>query len=204
MTTLTYAQVYALAKGAGLGHEAAVTATAIATAESGLRTDAMGDTTITTGTWGPSIGLWQIRSVKAEKGTGRSRDASRLKDPRFNARSMVSISGNGTNWRPWSVYLNGSYRSHINAVRAAVGGGSRGPDAPLPSPGQPITAQPVKGGDGLFPYVPDLGDAWNWGSGQVEGVTDDVAAAIQAAIIVSAALALGVGLVVIGARRLVA
>jgi len=113
VTTLTGAQVYKLATDAGLSPAAAAIATAIAKAESGWRTDAMGDTTLTTSTWGPSVGLWQVRSLKAETGTGRTRDASRLTDPAFNARSMVAISGGGQNWKPWSVFTSGAYRKYL-------------------------------------------------------------------------------------------
>lgn len=121
MATLTAAQVYNLAKDAGLSPAAAGIATAIARAESGWRTDAMGDTTITTDKWGPSIGLWQIRSVKAESGTGGTRDATRLTDPAFNARSMVSISSGGTRWSPWSVYTSGAYRQYMGADTSGDG-----------------------------------------------------------------------------------
>jgi hypothetical protein len=119
VAVLTYSQVYALAREAGLNPAAAVIATAIAKAESGLRTDVEGDVGIQTDKWGPSIGLWQIRSVKAEWGRGTSRDGSRLKDPAFNARSMVEISGGGTNWRPWSVFLHDSYRKFLPEVQPA-------------------------------------------------------------------------------------
>ena len=112
MTTLTPAQVYSLAQEAGLGRMEAAMATAIAGAESGFRTDAMGDTTIQTGTWGPSVGLWQVRSLKAQFGTGGVRDASRLTDPKFNAASMVAISGGGKNWKPWSTYTSGAYKKY--------------------------------------------------------------------------------------------
>jgi hypothetical protein len=122
-TRLTPDEVYRLALGAGLGHEPAVVATAIAWAESGLRPDAVGDVGLTDGTWGPSIGLWQIRSLRADTGTGKERDVERLGDPSFNARSMVAISAGGTNWRPWSVFKNDQYRDYLVAVRAAVEGG---------------------------------------------------------------------------------
>lgn len=79
-------------------------AIAIAQAESGLNTTAKGDTTLTNATWGPSIGLWQIRSLNAERGKGTTRDETKLSDPAFNARSMASISQNGNNWGPWSVW----------------------------------------------------------------------------------------------------
>lgn len=122
MATLTPAQVYALAREAGLDAPKAVVATAIAMAESGLRTDAVGDVGLQDARWGPSIGLWQVRSAKAETGQGTSRDATRLTDPRFNARAMVEISGAGGNWRPWSVYKSGSYRTNLAKVTAAATG----------------------------------------------------------------------------------
>lgn len=141
MATLTLAQVYALARGAGLPHDQAVTAAAIAAAESGLRSDALGDTGITNAQWGPSVGLWQIRSLKAEYGTGRSRDQSRLTDPGFNARSMYEISSAGRNWSPWSVYTSGSYRNHLAAAQAAAGAPSS-PTSPT-SPTYPGSVSPT-------------------------------------------------------------
>jgi hypothetical protein len=113
---LTPSVVYQLARSVGLDPAQAATATAIAMAESGLRTDAVGDAGIQTATWGPSIGLWQIRSLKADRGTGRARDADRLTDPQHNARAMYEISGGGTNWRPWSVFTSGKYRDYAADV----------------------------------------------------------------------------------------
>lgn len=78
-------------------------AAGVAFYESGWRTDAKGDTTITTQKWGPSVGLWQIRSLNADYGTGRHRDERANTDPVHNARAMVSISGGGDTWTPWSV-----------------------------------------------------------------------------------------------------
>ena len=121
MPTLTPARVYQLARDAGLDATQAVVATAVAMAESGLRTDAVGDTSLQNGTWGPSVGLWQIRSLKADAGTGRARDDTRLTDPVFNARAMAEVSAGGTNWRPWSVFTSGKYRSHLDQVTNAAG-----------------------------------------------------------------------------------
>jgi hypothetical protein len=104
-----------------LDDEAAIIATAIAWAESGLRPDAIGDENLQDSVWGPSIGLWQVRSLRAHTGTGKERDANRLRDPAFNAYAMAVISAGGTNWTPWSVFKNGKYLDHIDAVRAAVG-----------------------------------------------------------------------------------
>jgi hypothetical protein len=120
---VTPTEVHALAVAAGLTHDSAVIATAIAWAESGLRPDAVGDRALVDNVWGPSIGLWQIRSLHVHTGTAGDRDANRLLDPAFNARSMATISAGGTDWSPWSVWKNGRYRDHLEAVRAAVEGG---------------------------------------------------------------------------------
>jgi hypothetical protein len=113
VSTLTPAQVYSLARDAGLDSATAVIAMAIAVSESGLRTDATGDVGLQNATWGPSVGLWQIRSLKAESGTGSPRDATRLTEPAFNAASMASISGAGKSFTPWSTYTSGAYRKNL-------------------------------------------------------------------------------------------
>lgn len=126
MAQLTAAQVYALALGAGLAPGPASVATAIAgwagsptPGESHGRTDAMGDLGIQDATWGPSVGVWQIRSVKAETGTGGTRDVRALTDPTRNAAAMATISGGGSNFGAWTVYKNGSYRTNLAALQKA-------------------------------------------------------------------------------------
>lgn len=79
-------------------------AIAIAFAESNGNPNAIGDVTRQTATWGPSYGLWQIRSLKAESGKGTVRDGTRLTDPVFNAKSMYSISHGGKDWGPWTTW----------------------------------------------------------------------------------------------------
>jgi hypothetical protein len=114
---LTPSQIYTLAiQEGGLSPQAAVLATAIALAESGGNSDAVGDVGLENATWGPSVGLWQIRSLKAQTGTGGPRDVTQLKDPRFNARAMRAISTGGTNWRPWSTYTSGSYKKQLSKI----------------------------------------------------------------------------------------
>lgn len=120
MAALSINQVAALAIGVGLSGETAAIATAIAMGESGGDPNARGDTTITTATWGPSIGLWQVRSLNAQRGSGGERDELALTNPQKNAQSMKSISANGTNWRPWSVYTSGKYRTYLAQARLAV------------------------------------------------------------------------------------
>lgn len=132
MADLTPQAVYDLAVARGATHDQAVTATAIAMAESNLNPDAEGDTTLEDAEWGPSLGLWQIRSLKAESGTGGVRDASQLTDPAHNADSAKAISDGWVNFTPWSTYTSGAYRPHLEAVTAAVAVQVTTPNGPEP------------------------------------------------------------------------
>jgi Lysozyme like domain/D-alanyl-D-alanine carboxypeptidase len=120
MSRLSAREIAEHAYAAGFRGQALTTAIAVALAESGGNPGARGDTTITDHTWGPSIGLWQIRSLRADYGTGHERDAKANLDPAINARHAWSISDHGTNWTPWSAYTNGSYRQYLDTARAAA------------------------------------------------------------------------------------
>lgn len=150
MAKLTARDLAGLALGAGIPSGAVETAVAIALAESGGDTDARGDVGIQNATWGPSIGLWQIRSLKAETGKGTARDANALTDAAFNARAMAQISGGGTNWRPWSVYTSRSYLLYLPAAKvgvAANGGVARtsSPTGPGAAAGNPLIPDAIEG-----------------------------------------------------------
>lgn len=116
---------------AGFRGEALVIAVAVAMGESGFDPDIHGDTSLTDSTWGPSIGLMQIRSVNAESGQGTWRDGTRLEDPLFNAKAAFAISGGGTNFQPWTIFTNGAYLGNMDEARAAVAQiGVMGPTPP--------------------------------------------------------------------------
>jgi len=66
----------------------------IATAESGGNPDAISPT--------DDYGLWQINA---------SHGAQATLNPTLNAEAAVSISGDGTNWSPWTTYTSGIYAS---------------------------------------------------------------------------------------------
>jgi hypothetical protein len=120
MTRLSANQVADCAYRAGFRGQALTTAVAVALAESGGRTRIRGDTTITDGTYGPSVGLWQIRSLWEDHGTGRQRDGQANLDPATNARHAWQISHHGTSWHDWAAYTNGAYRAHLPVAQAAA------------------------------------------------------------------------------------
>lgn len=81
-------------------------------AESSGYSDAVGDVSLVNDKWGPSIGLFQIRSLRHPEGysaVDRLRVADKLRDPLYNAKAAYAISRQGTTWAPWSVYNSGSY-----------------------------------------------------------------------------------------------
>lgn len=97
------------------------TAFAVALAESGGRTCAVGDVGLQTAKWGPSVCLWQIRSARTETGTGRVRDqAANLRSATTcaaHARALQRTAG----WQPWSTWIHGSYRPYLpRAARAGL------------------------------------------------------------------------------------
>lgn len=200
MAVLTLAQTYALARGAGLSHDQAVIATAIAAAEhrgQSIRTDALGDLSLQTSTWGPSVGPWQIRSLRAETGTGRSRDITRLTEPTFNARSMYDISRGGRDWSPWSTYNDGLYRGHLSAAAAAAGdqAAAGGPTSPT----YPAAVRPtaVFVGDNPFDVDLDLPGVLGPLGGPLEGVLKAAGPLLLGALFVAG----GAALVVAGLSR---
>lgn len=183
MPVITMDACVDLAYGAGFRGEKLAEAAAIARAESGLNTEARGDISLQTDKWGPSVGLWQIRTLKAERGKGTDRDELALADPGRQARAAYSISGGGNNWRPWSVFLGGQYQRYLTEARAAAGvrierGGS-GSTATAPS----ATPTRSRSGDVVLPvaalptaYAPPSLPAGIMlhGSSGVEGVGDFV------------------------------
>lgn len=144
---LTAEQVAQYAYQAGFRGEALITAVAISHAETAAApfdTAARGDVGLETDKWGASIGLWQIRSLRADMNTGRTRDEAANLDPATNARHAYTISNGGTNFKPWSTYNGGQYKQYLAEARgasehAAEGVSAASAVAPTPTDaGQPI------------------------------------------------------------------
>lgn len=138
MARRSVTELYQAARAAGLNPARAAIAAAIALAESSGDDKAVGDVSLQTNTWGPSVGAWQIRTIKSQTGTGSDRDISALQGnlPR-QAQAMVNISGGGANWTPWTVYNTGKYQQYLNQANAAAGGD------PTAAGGVPLTPQLV-------------------------------------------------------------
>jgi len=128
---LSASQIFSALLEGGFSREQATTMTAIAQAESARDPGAIGDVALQNGTFGPSVGLFQIRTVKAETGTGSDRDIEHLTgDVRAQVQAALNISNNGTNFRPWSTFTSGSFRKFLDTpLQAGVdlpAGGSVG------------------------------------------------------------------------------
>lgn len=101
---------------AGFVGEAQNIMVALAYAEGQADLACESDWDLANNTWGGSIGLWQVRSLKAETGTGSCRDIEALRslDINFQARCAWEISGNGkNNFRPWAAYTRGLYKKYL-------------------------------------------------------------------------------------------
>jgi hypothetical protein len=121
MTNLfTQEEVRVLARKVGFSRRNAKIASAIAMCESAYAkdgksyadADAVGDQALANDTWGYSYGLFQVRSLRDNKGTGKIRDEERLLDPEFNVRSARAIKIS-QGWRAWSVYQSGAYKAYL-------------------------------------------------------------------------------------------
>lgn len=118
---LSIDQVAELAWGAGLRGEPLAVSIAVSKGESGFDADAVGDEHLADAKWGPSLSLWQIRSLRpAYLYLEPIRDPTKLMDPAYNARAMYQISKGGNDFTPWSVFTSGAYRNHLPAARRAA------------------------------------------------------------------------------------
>ena len=99
MTVLSLGQVAAFMQQAGFPTSAIPQGLGVATAESGLRTDAVSPPN-SNGT--VDRGLWQINSV-------HGKDPARLMDPAYNTQVAFELwRSAGNSWRPWSTFNNGT------------------------------------------------------------------------------------------------
>ena len=115
MATLSPSQIYTLLLQGGFSPDKARLMTAIAQAESARNPGAVGDVALENAKWGPSVGLFQVRTLKAETGTGSDRDIQRLlNNPAEQVKAALNISADGNNLRPWSTFTSGAYLKFLD------------------------------------------------------------------------------------------
>ena len=121
MNLLTQQQVRDLCLKAGFNQTNAKIASAIAMCESPYfkdgkpyaNFDAVGDQALANDVWGYSYGGFQVRSLRAQKGTGNYRDEDRLLDPAFNVAAARKIKAAAGSFRPWSTFTGGQYKAYL-------------------------------------------------------------------------------------------
>lgn len=162
MAQFTAAQIAQTAANAGFKGNQIVMATAIALAESGGNTAAIGYDN----DGSHDVGLWQINSIHGYS------DAA-MQDPAQNAAAAYSISSSGTNWSPWSTFGTGAYLKYMATAMSVSNvkpGSAVDTKITIPAipiiPGSPIPI-PGTGGTSLNPLssvmqtINDLTNAFN-------------------------------------------
>lgn len=122
MPVLSDQEIARLASDAGFTGRDLETAVAVALAESRGDSDAVGDVNLQNEVYGPSVGLWQIRSVNPGHGNRfdqQHHNEAANYDPATNARNAHAIFER-RGWRPWSTHTGGQYRQFLDRARRAV------------------------------------------------------------------------------------
>lgn len=148
---------------AGCPQQTVPTMVAIALAESGGDANNVGDVALETSTWGPSVGLWQIRSLRSEYGKGTTRDEKANYDPATNAKHAMEIL-HSQGLSAWTTYTRGTYRAFIDRGNSAAKG---------VSPGGSVTTPPNTGGSTTTPVF-DITDPSSWLASGLSGFLDRV------------------------------
>lgn len=121
MTQRTAGEMYRDLRDAGFSRASAIIMVAIGLGESGGNDTALGDVGLQDSTWGPSVGLYQVRTLKGQTGSGSDRDISALMgDSDRQAKAALDISSNGTDFTPWTVFTSGTYQRYLDQAQAAA------------------------------------------------------------------------------------
>jgi len=112
--TLTVAQLYALARRAGLPPDRAAVAAAVAMAESSGRSWV----TSPNPDGGTNVGPWQL-DTPGGKGAGYT--VEELQDPWTNAKVMAQGTNGGQDWSAWQTYAEGTYRQFMPGAQKVAG-----------------------------------------------------------------------------------
>jgi hypothetical protein len=193
MGTLTAAQVYQYAVGAGFTPAQATVMTAIAGAESGYNPNAYNGTPPDN-----SYGLWQINMIGSLGPARRSQlglaSNNALFDPATNARAAKAVF-DSQGFGAWSTYSSGSYQRYLSGAQTASSSASGGSSSSGPAP---------TFGPGWAP--------WNWpsdlinaGAGAAQSAANSTAQQVLGGVgnilMRGVFIVLGVGLIGVGVTR---
>lgn len=113
-----------IARSVGFPENVLATLLAIAKAESNLEETAIGDLALVNTTWGPSVGLMQIRTLKPPYDAPEPYRSflilNALKNPETNLKAAYKISKAGTSWNAWSTYKDNSYKKYLAEAQQVV------------------------------------------------------------------------------------
>jgi Lysozyme like domain len=159
MPVLSDQEIARHAASAGWSGNDLETAVAVALAESGGDSGLLGDVHLRNDTWGPSVGLWQIRSINEGHGNQfdqQHRNETANLDPATNAANAHAIYEQAGGWRPWTVHRTGAYRDFLDRARRAVEA-NRQQQAPT-TPSAPAAGQQSgqSGGNGMSAQLSEL------------------------------------------------
>lgn len=97
-----------------------ITLAAIAECESNRWPNAIGDNHLTNSKWGPSYGIWQVRSINDAARTGAPRDPDALQTSVAHQAWAASEVWRSQGFKAWTCYVNGHHRGLIETVRQAA------------------------------------------------------------------------------------
>lgn len=131
MAQVTDQQIAQFAADAGFTGPDLEIAIAVAIAESTSDTAAIGDVELQNAAFGPSVGLWQIRSVNPGHGNAfdqAHRNQQENMDPATNAANAYAIQQQ-KGWKEWSTYKDDLHLQHMDRAKSAAGGLTGSPDS---------------------------------------------------------------------------
>lgn len=162
MTIYNQQQIYNFATQVGLSGNSALTASAIAMAESGGNSTALNPGNTSDREY--SVGLWQINLLAHPQYS-----YSQMIDPLQNAKAMSVISNGGTYWGAWSTYNNRSFLEFMSSgsvIPASNGGSPSSSYAPLSANSPLDTASSLAGLSSTVKTNPvatsDVGSGWSY------------------------------------------
>jgi hypothetical protein len=164
MAQWTALQVAQVAYQVGLPADKLAVAVAIAWAESGLRTDALG---VNPGPRPGTVasydrGLWQINSAAHPDVTEAC-----AYDPVCNAAAMIRISNQGQNWSPWVTYNTGAYQQYLAAATLAA-------NMAIGQVNQALAPDPKSRADAAAADIRNGANPWRVFTALYQAIVDDV------------------------------